>query len=98
MNECYRYLNQSSLNETGYPIIPALGISQCACVNDKIHNKYSTEEEYGVLSPEKINKVVGEFSEECILEGAMGEKIKQVFLDSLKTPEEKKSLSWDDIQ
>jgi hypothetical protein len=79
--QCFQHLNQNSINMFGAPMIPMFGFSQCACITDKIRTNYECAEDYmkSVESGE-VGEILGEYSKECIIEGAMGEAARQAYL------------------
>lgn len=83
--QCFQHLNQNSINMFGAPIIPMLGFSQCACITDKIRTNYECAEDYmkSVESGE-VGEILGEYSKECIVEGAMGKAARDAYLGALK--------------
>ena len=97
MTQCYQIMNQSFIVNFGVPVIPQLGLNQCACVNDKIHMKFDTENIYAMTPPDQITKTINGFSEECILEGAMGEEARKALFDALQNPDQQ-NLTWDNIK
>ena len=94
----------------GAPIIPIFGINQCVCIADKIRRDHECLEDYMVkvldgTSPE----ILGEYSKECIVEGAMGEEARKAYLGGIdnktiekkeelkKDTSNKKPITWDDL-
>jgi len=92
VQECYRYLNASSIQNFGAPIIPFLGLNQCSCVVDKIRLRFKYATEYmKEITSGRSGKIISECSVECILEGAMGEATKKAFLEAKKKDNKTKS-------
>ena len=81
ISECYQYLNISSLQNFGAPIIPFLGLSQCSCVLDKIRLRFEYATEYmKEVTAGKSGEIISKHAVECIIDGAMGEDAKNAYL------------------
>ena len=81
VQSCFQHLNMNSIRMFGAPIIPVFGINQCVCIADKIRKNYECVEDYMVLiEADQVSSVLGEYSVQCILEGAMGEAARKAFL------------------
>ena len=86
--QCFQQLNANSMQMFGAPMIPHLGINQCVCITEKVRVKYGCIEEYMTLvQTGQAGEVLGEYSKECILEGAMGEAARQAYLDGVAEAE-----------
>ena len=59
--------------------------------------KFDTENIYAMTPPDQITKTINGFSEECILEGAMGEEARKALFDALQNPDQQ-NLTWDNIK
>ena len=94
----------------GAPIIPIFGINQCVCIADKIRKDFECMEDYMDKVLDGTSQgILGEFSKQCIIEGAMGEAARKAYLGETdnKTIEEKeelkkdtsnkKPITWDDL-
>ena len=84
VQSCFQHLNMNSIQMFGAPIIPIFGINQCVCIADKIRRDHECLEDYMVkvldgTSPE----ILGEYSKECIVEGAMGEEARKAYLGGI---------------
>ena len=110
VQSCFQHLNMNSIQMFGAPIIPIFGINQCVCIADKIRRGHECLEDYMVkvldgTSPE----ILGEYSKECIVEGAMGEEARKAYLGGIdnktiekkeelkKDTSNKKPITWDDL-
>ena len=92
ISECYQYLNMSSMQNFGAPIIPFLGISQCSCVLDKIRLRFEYATEYmKEVTAGKSGEIIGEHAVECIIEGAMGDDAKKAYLNTIENNNKQKS-------
>ena len=81
VQSCFQHLNMNSIQMFGAPIIPIYGINQCICITDKIRREIECVEEYmKLVAKELVSEVLGEFSKQCILEGAMGEEARRAFI------------------
>tara|TARA_B100000959_G_C14479205_1_gene418477 strand:- start:169 stop:495 length:327 start_codon:yes stop_codon:yes gene_type:complete len=104
----------NSIQNFGAPIIPVYGINQCVCLTDKIRREFECVEEYmNLVAKDVVAEVLGEFSKQCILEGAMGEEARKAYIGATKEtppnetvkPKEdlkkdtsgKNPKTWDDI-
>ena len=86
--QCFQQLNANSMQMFGAPMIPHLGINQCVCITEKVRVKYGCIEEYMTLvQTGQAGEVLGEYSKECILDGAMGEAARQAYLDGVAEAE-----------
>jgi len=82
--QCFQQLNTNSIQMFGAPMIPHLGINQCVCITEKIRVKYRCIEEYMTLVQKgTAGEVLGEYSKECILDGAMGEAARRAYLEGV---------------
>ena len=110
VQSCFQHLNMNSIQMFGAPIIPIFGINQCICITDKIRREFECVEEYmNLVVKDLVSEVLGEFSIQCILEGAMGDAARKAYLGETdnKTIEEKeelkkdtsnkKPITWDDL-
>tara|TARA_B110000263_G_C15292910_1_gene504208 strand:- start:1884 stop:2213 length:330 start_codon:yes stop_codon:yes gene_type:complete len=65
----------------GLPIIPIHGLNQCACITTKIRINFECAEDYMVLvNVDQAGPVLGEYSKQCIVEGAMGEAARRAYI------------------
>jgi hypothetical protein len=88
VNNCYNTMNRVSIQNWGRPIIPFLGLNQCACVVDKTRRRFPCQEHYSeFVALGTSEEQVKEWSKECILEGAMGEEAKQAFIQATEEME-----------
>ena len=88
ITQCFQTLNANSIQMFGAPMIPHLGINQCVCITEKVRVKYGCIEEYMTLvQTGQAGEVLGEYSKECILDGAMGEAARQAYLDGVAEAE-----------
>ena len=108
---CFQHLNMNSMQMFGLPIIPIHGLNQCACITTKIRINFECAEDYTVLvEADQAGPVLGEYSGQCILEGAMGEEARKAYIGAStdnKTIEKeeklkkntgnKKPVTWDDL-
>ncbi len=86
VQECFKNLNASSIQEFGAPVIPALGINQCSCVVDEMRIAYECQEDYMTFtneSPKNSYNFISELSKKCIMNGAMGPKVREELLRQL---------------
>ena len=84
VQSCFQHLNMNSIQMFGAPIIPVFGINQCICITDKIRREIECVEEYmKLVAKELVTEVLGEFSKQCILEGAMGDGARKAFLNAI---------------
>ena len=114
IQSCFQHLNMNSIQNFGAPIIPVYGINQCVCLTDKIRREFECVEEYmNLVVKDVVAEVLGEFSKQCILEGAMGEEARKAYIGATKEtppnetvkPKEdlkkdtsgKNPKTWDDI-
>lgn len=110
VQSCFQHLNTNSIRMFGAPIIPVLGINQCVCITDKIRRKIECVEKYmDLVGKNIVAEMLGEFSKQCILEGAMGDAARKAYLNETdnKTIEKKeelkkdisnkKPITWDDL-
>jgi len=114
IQSCFQHLNMNSIQNFGAPIIPVYGINQCVCLTDKIRREFECVEEYmNLVAKDVVAEVLGEFSKQCILEGAMGEEARKAYIGATKEtppnetvkPKEdlkkdtsgKNPKTWDDI-
>ena len=96
----------------GAPIIPIHGLNQCACITTKIRLNFECAEDYMVLvEADQAGPVLGEYSKQCIIEGAMGEAARKAYLGETdnatketqpkeelkKDTSSKKPITWDDL-
>ena len=78
---CFQHLNMNSIQMFGAPIIPIFGINQCVCIADKIRRGHECLEDYMILvANDTASELLGKYSIECILEGAMGEAARKAYL------------------
>ena len=92
VQSCFQYLNMNSIQNFGAPIIPVLGINQCVCITDKIRRKIKCVEEYmDLVVKDVVAEMLGEFSKQCILEGAMGEEARKAYIGATKELEQKET-------
>ena len=78
---CFQHLNMNSMQMFGLPIIPIHGLNQCACISTKIRLNFECAEDYMVLvNADQAGPVLGEYSKQCIVEGAMGESARKAYL------------------
>ena len=62
------------------PIVPHLGINQCVCITEKIRLKFECFEEYiTYVNTDPTGVLLGQYSIECIKEGAMGPDARKAF-------------------
>ena len=108
---CFQHLNLNSIQMFGLPIIPIHGLNQCACITTKIRINFECAEDYTVLvEADQAGPVLGEYSKQCILEGAMGEAARKAYIgastDNKTTEKEEKlkkntgnknPVTWDDL-
>ena len=108
---CFQHLNMNSMQMFGLPIIPIHGLNQCACISTKIRLNFECAEDYMVLvNADQAAPVLGEYSKQCILEGAMGEAARKAYIgastDNKTTEKEEKlkkntgnknPVTWDDL-
>ena len=108
---CFQHLNMNSIQMFGLPIIPIHGLNQCACITTKIRINFECAEDYTVLvEADQAGPVLGEYSKQCILEGAMGEAARKAYIgastDNKTTEKEEKlkkntgnknPVTWDDL-
>ncbi len=107
---CFQHLNMTSIQTFGAPIIPIHGLNQCACITTKIRLQFECAEDYMVVVENgTAGDILGEYSKQCIVEGAMGEAARKAYLGATdnKTIEEKeelkkdisnkKPITWDDL-
>ena len=74
VQSCFQHLNMNSIQMFGAPIIPIFGINQCICIGDKIRKDYECMEDYmDKVLDGTSQEILGAYSVQCILEGAMGE-------------------------
>ena len=84
VQSCFQYLNMNSIQNFGAPIIPVLGINQCVCITDKIRRKIKCVEEYmDLVVKDVVAEMLGEFSKQCILEGAMGDEARKAYIGGM---------------
>ena len=78
---CFQHLNMNSIQMFGAPIIPIHGLNQCACITTKIRLNFECAEDYMVLvNADQAGPVLGEYSKQCIVEGAMGEAARRAYI------------------
>lgn len=107
---CFQHLNVNSIQMFGAPIIPIHGLNQCACITTKIRLNFECAEDYMVLvNADQAGPVLGEYSKQCIVEGAMGEAARKAYLDATdnvtknippstnKETKNKNPITWDDL-
>ena len=110
---CFQHLNMNSMQMFGLPIIPIHGLNQCACITTKIRINFECSEDYMVLvEADQAGPVLGEYSKQCILEGAMGEAARKAYIGAStdtdnktiekeeklkKNTSSKKPITWDDL-
>ena len=108
---CFQHLNLNSIQMFGLPIIPIHGLNQCACITTKIRINFECAEDYTVLvEADQAGPVLGEYSKQCMLEGAMGEAARKAYIgastDNKTTEKEEKlkkntgnknPVTWDDL-
>ena len=81
VQSCFQHLNMNSIQMFGAPIIPIFGINQCVCIADKVRKDFECVEDYMKhVEDGTANEILGEYSVQCILEGAMGEAARKAFL------------------
>jgi hypothetical protein len=81
VQSCFQHLNMNSIQMFGAPIIPIFGINQCVCIADKIRKNHECVEDYMILVENNTaSELLGKYSVECILEGAMGEAARKAFI------------------
>ena len=81
VQSCFNHLNMNSINMFGAPIIPIFGINQCVCIADKIRRGHECVEDYMILvANDTASELLGKYSIECILEGAMGEAARKAYV------------------
>jgi len=81
VQQCFNHLNMNSIQMFGAPIIPIFGINQCVCITNKIRLNYECMEDYMInVTDGTAGEVLGEFSKQCIIEGAMGEAARKAYL------------------
>ena len=81
VQSCFNHLNMNSIQMFGAPIIPIFGINQCVCIADKIRRGHECVEDYMILvANDTASELLGKYSIECILEGAMGEAARKAYL------------------
>lgn len=86
--QCFQQLNANSMQMFGAPMIPHLGINQCVCITEKVRVKYKCVEDYMMLVQRGgAGEVLGEYSKQCILDGAMGEAARQAYLEGVAEDE-----------
>lgn len=86
--QCFNHLNLNSLRMFNAPIVPHLGINQCVCITEKVRVKYKCVEDYMMLVQRGgAGEVLGEYSKQCILDGAMGEAARQAYLEGVAEDE-----------
>ena len=92
VQSCFNHLNMNSIQNFGAPIIPVYGINQCVCITDKIRREFECVEEYmNLVMKDVVAEVLGEFSKQCILEGAMGEEARKAYIGATKELEQKET-------
>jgi hypothetical protein len=108
---CFQHLNMNSLKMFGLPIIAVHGLNQCACITTKIRINFECAEDYMMNVTEDVaGPILGEYSKQCILEGAMGEAARKAYIGAStdnKTIEKeekfkkntgnKNPVTWDDL-
>ena len=109
---CFQHLNMNSIQMFGAPIIPIHGLNQCACITTKIRLKFECSEDYmKFVEAGTAGPILGEFSKQCIIEGAMGEAARKAYLSETdnatketlskeelkKDTSNKKPITWDDL-
>ena len=88
ITQCFQTLNANSIQMFGAPMIPHLGINQCVCITEKVRVKYKCVEDYMMLVQRGgAGEVLGEYSKQCILDGAMGEAARQAYLEGVAEDE-----------
>ena len=111
VQQCFNHLNMNSIQMFGAPIIPIFGINQCVCITNKIRLNYECMEDYMInVTDGTAGEILGEFSKQCILEGAMGEAARKAYIgastDNKTTEKEEKlkkntgnknPVTWDDL-
>ena len=112
VQSCFQHLNMNSIQMFGSPIIPIFGINQCICITDKIRREFECVEEYmHLVVKDVVSKVLGEFSIQCILEGAMGDEARKAYIGGMdnstketppkeefkKDTSNQKPITWDDL-
>jgi hypothetical protein len=81
VQSCFNHLNMNSIQMFGAPIIPIFGINQCVCIADKIRRGHECVEDYMILvANDTASELLGKYSIECILEGAMGEAARKAYI------------------
>ena len=81
VQSCFQHLNMNSIQMFGSPIIPIFGINQCVCITDKIRKDFECVEDYMIhVEQGTAGEILGKYSIQCILEGAMGEAARKAFL------------------
>ena len=81
VQQCFNHLNMNSIQMFGAPIIPVFGINQCVCITDKIRKDFECVEDYMIhVEQGTAGEILGKYSIQCILEGAMGEAARKAFL------------------
>ena len=82
--QCFQHLNANSIQMFGAPMIPMLGFSQCSCITDKIRTNYECTEDYmKTVETGTAGEILGEYSKECIIEGAMGDGARDAYLNAV---------------
>ena len=110
VQSCFQHMNINSIQMFGAPIIPIFGINQCVCIADKIRKDFECMEDYMDKVLDGTSQgILGEFSKQCIIEGAMGEAARKAYLgetdnktiEKKETPKKdtsnKKPITWDDL-
>ena len=78
--QCFNHLNLNSLRMFNAPIVPHLGINQCVCITEKIRLQFECFEDYMVhVNTDPTGALLGQYSIECIKEGAMGPDARKAF-------------------
>ena len=92
VSQCFDHLNLNSIQMFGAPIIPIFGVNQCVCITEKIRKEYECTEDYMAhVIAGTAAEILGEYSKQCILEGAMGDEARKAYIGGLdnstkKTP------------
>ena len=81
VQSCFQHLNMNSIRMFGAPIITIFGVNQCVCIADKIREDFECVEDYMKhVEDGTASEMLGKYSVQCILEGAMGEAARKAFL------------------
>ena len=81
VQSCFQHLNMNSIRMFGAPILTIFGVNQCVCIADKIREDFECVEDYMKhVEDGTASEMLGKYSVQCILEGAMGEAARKAFL------------------